>query len=171
MTPEHKFTLWITVFTSLPAIAFTGVVAYWTWRRDQERIIVRKAPLYWETLDDSEGPLESMGVAVTNLSLYPVRICGLGFLLDGKDVLFLNQDLHKDEWLSEIPSHSRMIVYANASELKQLEAVGIRERINDRKFVAAARTETGGLFFSNRRADCFSLIGGQPRSSGLSEAT
>jgi hypothetical protein len=112
-----------------------------------------------------------MGVAVTNLSLYPVRICGLGFLLDGKDVLFLSQDLHKDEWLSEIPSHSRMIVYANASELKQLEAVGIRERINDRKFVAAARTETGGLFFSNRRADCFSLIGGQPRSSGLSEAT
>ena len=76
MTSEHTFTLWTTALSALPTIVFTGVIAYWTWRRDQERIIVQKSPQYWNTLDGTQpdAALCGVGVVVTNLSLFPVRI-------------------------------------------------------------------------------------------------
>ena len=57
MTPEHKFIVWTTALTALPTIVFTGIVAFWTWRRDQERIIVQKSTVHWKILDETEGGL------------------------------------------------------------------------------------------------------------------
>jgi hypothetical protein len=151
MTPEHKFTIFIAALTGLPTIFFTGVVAFWTWRRDQERIIVQKSPTYWKTLDGTDGDLEGVGIIVTNLSLFPVRIAGLGFRMDGKHALaFDPDDHHTDEWPVEVPSHSRMVVRANPKDWKKLEALGVRNKIMDWGFVAVALTETGNRFSSNR---------------------
>jgi hypothetical protein len=150
MTPEHKFTLWTTALTALPAIVFTGAVAYWTWRRDQERIIVQKSPVYWKTLDGTDGPLAGVGIVVTNLSLYPVRIAGLAFLVGGKTILVFDRDEHKDEWPLKLASHARMRVFASDREWKRLETLGVPNKIMDWKFVAVAATETGARFSSNR---------------------
>jgi hypothetical protein len=43
-----------------------------------------------------------------------------------------------------------MIVFANPVEWKQLEALGVRDRTMEWKFVAVAVTQTGSRFFSNR---------------------
>ncbi len=152
MTPEHKFTMWVTVLTGLPTIVFTGVVAFWTWWRDQERIIVHKSPTYWETEDGTRTneTLCGVGIIVSNLSLYPVRIAGLMFVIDGKKTFPFDRRKHQKEWPVEIASHARMIVRADAEEWERLETLGLRERIMDWQFVALARTETGGRFFSNR---------------------
>lgn len=152
MTPDQTITVCIAVVTALPTIVFTGAVAYWTWRRDQERIVVQKSPLHWETLDGTENDatLSGVGIVVRNLSLYPVRIAGLGFLLDGKKSFQLERDEHKEEWPTEIASHARMVVYASDGEWKQLEALGVRTRIWHRNFIAVAITETGSRFYSNR---------------------
>jgi hypothetical protein len=152
MTQEQSFTLWITALTALPTIAFTGVVAYWTWRRDQERIIVQKVPLNWETLDEteSEATLCGIGILVTNLSLFPVRISGLAFRFKGTSYP-IDRDWHRDEWTPEIASHARMVIYSTDAEwAKLVDAIGNRGRILESKFVAVAKTETGRRFASNR---------------------
>jgi hypothetical protein len=150
MTPEHTFILWTTALTALPAIVIAGVVAFWTWRRDQERIIVQKSPVRMQTLDETETAVTGVGIAVTNLSLFPVRIAGLGFRLDGKTVFYFDRSKHETEWPTEIPSRARIAVYANFDEWKQIQALGLRDRIMDWAFVAAARTETSLVFSSNR---------------------
>ena len=91
------------------------------------------------------------GIVVTNLSLYPVRIAKLGFRISGKRTWGFDRDNHDgDEWPLEIKSYARMIVYANAREWKQLEALGVPHEIVDWEFVAVAVTETDRRFFSNR---------------------
>src|SRR4029079_12620952 len=108
MTPDQKFTLWIAAVTTLPTIVFAGAVAYWNWKRDQERIVVRKSPTNWNETDgaQSDATQSSVGVAVTNLSLFPVRIVGLGFRMDGKYSWTFDRDKHDEkEWPLELASH------------------------------------------------------------------
>src|ERR1019366_2001415 len=99
MTPDQKIALWTAAVVALPTIVFTGAVAYWTWRRDQERIIVQTSPTKWSALagTQTEGTLSGVGIAVVNLSLYPVRIAGLGFLLDGEEPFPLDRVYHDDD--------------------------------------------------------------------------
>jgi hypothetical protein len=148
MTPDQRFTLWTTALTALPTIVFTGVVAFWTWRRDQERVIVQKSPRYWQSADgkETEAALCGLGIIVTNLSLYPVRIAGLGFRLDGKHALALDNT----KWTPEVPSHARMAVYADDGEWNLIKQRGLHTKIMDDGFVAVALTETGTHFYSNR---------------------
>jgi hypothetical protein len=153
MTPDQKIAVWTAALAALPTMVFTGVVAYWNWRRDQERVIVRKSPVYWGTLDgtQSDARLCGVGIAVTNLSLYPVRVAGLGFLFDGKKSFPLLRENHEEAWPPEIASRARMVIYANDAEWKQLvDALGSRDRIMEWGFVAVANTEAGGRFASNR---------------------
>jgi hypothetical protein len=152
MTPEHKFTLWMTALTAFPTITLAGMVAFWTWRRDQERIIVRKSPVYWKTFDETEGALCGAGIIVTNLSFFPVRIAGLAFLMNGKTVFVFDRERHLEDWPFELASHARINVSVSATdgEWKQLEALGVPDKIMDWKFVAVAKTETGARFSSNR---------------------
>ena len=88
-----------------------------------------------------------MGIIVTNLSLFPVRIAGLGLSEWMESTPGLTPtNTHTDEWALEIPSHSRMVVRANPKDWKKLEALGIRNKIMDWGFVAVALTETGNRF-------------------------
>jgi hypothetical protein len=113
---------------------------------------VQKAPSYWQTLDGSEGPetLATVGVVVRNLSLYPVRISGLAFLMDGEEVLVIDRSEHESNWPPEVASHARMIVYANDREWTKLVGLGLRDKIRNWEFVAVAITETQRRFVSNR---------------------
>jgi hypothetical protein len=152
MTPDQKIELWVASLTALPTIVFTGWVAWWTWRRDQERIIVQYSPLHWKTIDgkQTDATLCALGIVVRNLSLYPVRITALGFLLEGKTPFALDHDLHSREWPEELASHARLLIYATDQEWIRLEGLGIRERIKDGKLEAVATTEMGRKFFSHR---------------------
>lgn len=152
MTPEHTFTLWITALFTLPTIVFTGAVAYWTWRADQERIIVQKSPMHWETLDGTQSgaTLSGVGIVVRNLSLFPVRIAGLGFFVDGTTSFPFSRADHESEWPIELASQARIVVYASGQEWARFEALAFHYRIMDPKLVAVAVTETGRRFFSNR---------------------
>jgi len=151
MTPEHKFTLWATALTAIPTLALATAVAYWTWRRDQERVIVKKVPLYWETLDPTrEGPISTIGIMVINLSLFPVRIAGLCFRISNTRNIVLDRSKHKEDWPPEIVSQGRIVIYANDQEWNELKALGATKRVMDWDFVAIALTETGSRFSSNR---------------------
>jgi hypothetical protein len=66
---EHTFQLAKDALIALPTITFTGFVAWWSWRRDQERLRVHK-------IDQGD-----IGVLVTNLSLFPIRISAVGIRL------------------------------------------------------------------------------------------
>jgi len=152
MTTDQKLTLWTSVLTAIPTIVFTGAVAFWTWWRDQERIIVQKSPKHWRTetpIEESAVP-SGLGIVVKNLSLFPVRVIGLGFTLSGKTVFSLSSENHEEDWPSEISPHARMVVYANPQEWNRIVALGLDHKIMDNRFVAVARTETGSLFRSNR---------------------
>lgn len=72
--------------------AFSGVPAvllfWWTWRRDQERVIVQKVIDHYPTLDgggviakDKSG-IPIIDVLIRNRSLFPVRVAAVGFKID-----------------------------------------------------------------------------------------
>lgn len=153
MLSDREFKILITGLAALPTILLAGVATYWSWRRDQERIIVQKSPVHWQTLDgtQNENTLTGLGIVVRNMSLYPVRIVGLGFILDGKALLtFDRKNFGEEDWPRELASHARMLVYANNSDWEQLKTAGQHRRIMDWKFVAVAVTETGHTFRSDR---------------------
>ena len=153
VTSDQTITLWATLLTGLPTIVFTGWMAFWTWRRDQERIIVLKVPSHWETLDGTKNDLTlcGLGIVVRNLSLFPVRIVALGFFYNGNEVLEFKRFLGLEtDWPLELASHARMIVYASEDQWAQVKESGLHTKIMDRKFIAIAMTETGGWFSSNR---------------------
>lgn len=154
MTADQKVVIWAALISAVPATTLSGVIAWWTYRRDQERIVVRKSPMFWPNYDGSpptDKNLGGLGVAVTNLSLFPVRIVGLGFRnSDGKQFVF-DRDKHTaEEWPEEIPSRARMVVYSTHQEWAQMRAFGFHESYMDWNFVAVANTETSRRFTSNR---------------------
>ena len=73
------------VFTGVPA----ALVFWWTYCRDQERLIIRKLRPRGTTLEgkkvlatDPLGPV--FGILIRNLSLFPVHISAEGFDIDGE---------------------------------------------------------------------------------------
>jgi hypothetical protein len=93
MTPElTKEVIVDCVSVALTAI-FTGVPAallfWWTWQRDQERLIVKKLFTNWQTITgnwvpekDKFGPV--FGVLIRNRSLFPVHVSAVGFDIGGE---------------------------------------------------------------------------------------
>lgn len=152
MTADQRVVIAAALISAVPATALSIVIAYWTWRRDQERIVVRKVPSYWKTLDgeQSDKTLGGLGIAVTNLSLFPVRVVGLGFRTKrGQSFVFVREK-HEGEWLNEIPSRARMVVYSTLDEWADMLALGFRDCYMDWGFVAVANTETSQRFTSAR---------------------
>ena len=71
------------LFTGVPA----GLLVWWTWQRDQERLVVNVLTKGWVAgklapLADSYGP--SCAILIRNRSLFPVHICSAGFVIDGE---------------------------------------------------------------------------------------
>jgi hypothetical protein len=117
-------------FTGIPAI----LLFWWTWRRDQERLIVQKIIDYVKTLDgkrvvfkDSTG-LPSLGILVRNRSLFAVRISAAGFRVD-KEVLELeNLNLPLRLKRNPDPSSNRLNIPddSDPAEIKSGESLQIR---------------------------------------------
>jgi len=85
LTKETIIAAMTAVFTGIPA----ALVFWWTYRRDQERLIIRKLRPRGATLEgnkvlatDPLGPV--FGILIRNLSLFPVRISAEGFKIDGE---------------------------------------------------------------------------------------
>jgi len=89
MTPELWKELIIGVFTA----AFTGIPAmllfWWTWRRDQERVLVQKILPFTQDengaialMQDEVGP--KFGLVVRNRSLFSVYLSHAAFEIDGE---------------------------------------------------------------------------------------
>jgi len=153
MTPDQKIQAWTAVLTSLPTIVFTGVLAFWNWKRDQERVIVQIAPqyLYHHYATGPNRSLYAIAITVKNLSLFPIRIESLAFLKDGKTIHRLDRVGHDSEWPEELAVHSTMTIFTKEYELDQLSKFGTLETlISDEKIHAAASTVTGIDFYSNR---------------------
>jgi hypothetical protein len=86
---EHTFQLVKDALVALPTVSFTGFVAWWSWRRDQERLRVQKIVPYIQTVSGERVPTSGgeIGVLVTNFSLFPIRICAVDFKLANADIV------------------------------------------------------------------------------------
>jgi hypothetical protein len=73
------------VFAAIPAT----ILVWWTWQRDQERLIVQKSPLRVNDLYGKPVILKNtyntpqLRVLIRNRSLFPVRVSAVGFDIDG----------------------------------------------------------------------------------------
>ena len=92
MTPELTKELIVDSLSVFLTALFTGVPAgllfWWTWQRDQERIVVQKLFSNWQTITrnwvsekDQFGPV--FGILVRNRSLFSVHVSSVGFEIDG----------------------------------------------------------------------------------------
>lgn len=103
MTPELTKEIVVGTVAAAATAIFTGIPAallfWWTWQRDQERIIVKKLIPNWPTLTgewipekDQFGP--TFDILVRNRSLFPVYISSAGFLIDGEVIELENPFLY-----------------------------------------------------------------------------
>lgn len=131
------------LFTGIPAV----LLFWWTWQRDQERLVVQKLLMETQTVSggsvlerDQLGP--TFGILIRNCSLFPVHVSAVGYKIDG-NVLPLehpippskmkpNPDPHSnrpyilddtfDPW--QIPSQASMRVQlSNGDRLKIVPAL------------------------------------------------
>ncbi len=128
------------VVAPLSTLSFTAWLAYWTWRRDQERLSVQKIIPQMMDVDGKKVWIDAgHGVLVRNLSLFSVRIRAVGFVLPDKSVyqlvdptteqavpakhasLFSNPGRVQVSiiWPVEIPSHGRQAFYLGAQDAGQ----------------------------------------------------
>lgn len=73
------------IFTGIPA----ALLFWWTWQRDQERIIVKKLIIHsatiadhWVADIDAFGPV--FNILIRNRSLFPIYVSAVGFSIDGE---------------------------------------------------------------------------------------
>jgi hypothetical protein len=148
----------ITIILALYGAILSSLNAFWARRRDLERIWVRKFLTFVQTTDgqwvlSSHGPV---GVAVVNLSTFPVRISCAGFLVKGMATTFDHALIKRDgdwvdsPWPVEIPSRGRQVFLAGPGEAQILTSnQGVKE-LNTESCVALAATEAGTVVYSKR---------------------
>lgn len=152
MTPELEKETIVSVVTAL----FTGIPAvllvWWTWKRDQERLIVQKRfpdqKLVAGKLNDVPP---GFGILIRNRSLYSVRISAVGFAIDGTIIHLTSDPL-------EIPIRASLTVPLSAADRPRVatallkaatkHGVSIEEFLNTPKVVAMAALESGKQFTS-----------------------
>src|ERR1017187_10765988 len=139
---EHTFQLVKDALVALPTVSFTGFVAWWSWRRDQERLRVQKIVPYVQTVSGEWVPTSGgdIGVLVTNFSLFPSRVCAVGLkLANGNIVEFADTRRERTDkgpltmpelssesdgprvaWPVDIPSYGRFTFYAGLSDRKNI---------------------------------------------------
>src|SRR5882672_756006 len=92
MTPELEKELIVGIVSVFFTALFTGIPAallfWWTWQRDQERLVVQKLLTQVQTTSGSSvletdqlGPV--FGILIRNRSLFPVHISAVGYKIDG----------------------------------------------------------------------------------------
>jgi hypothetical protein len=92
MTPELTKELIVDSLSVFLTALFTGIPAallfWWTWQRDQERLVVQKLFPNWQTLTGKRVPGTDQfglvfGILIRNRSLFPVHVSAVGFEVDG----------------------------------------------------------------------------------------
>jgi hypothetical protein len=92
ITPELTKEIIVGCVAAIATAIFTGVPAallvWWSWQRDQERLVVQKlipnsqtVTGEWVAERDGFGPV--FGILIRNRSLYPVHLSEMGFEIDG----------------------------------------------------------------------------------------
>jgi hypothetical protein len=93
MTPDLEKEIIVGIMSALFTALFTGVPAlllfWWTWQRDQERLIVQKLVWFATTIDGKRihlrgGSGPQFGILIRNRSLFPVHVSAAGFQIDGE---------------------------------------------------------------------------------------
>src|ERR1043166_6065289 len=89
MTPELAKEIIVGCVAALATAVPAALLFWWTWQRDQERLIVKKLIPHWPTLTgDSIPETDAFGpvfeILVRNRSLFPVYVSAAGFLIDGE---------------------------------------------------------------------------------------
>jgi hypothetical protein len=117
MTPELTREIIVGVAAVALTALFTGVPAallfWWTWQRDQERLVVTVTTKRWVAdklvpSRDEFGP--ACGILIRNRSLFPVHISSAGFKIDGQVIVL--EDLllpHKTKLISDSYGNSRAV--------------------------------------------------------------
>jgi hypothetical protein len=91
MTPELEKEMIIGIVSAFFTALFTGIPAaalfWWSWRRDQERLVVQKLVVQPRTAPggsaerDKRGP--TFGILIRNRSLFSAHVSDVGFKIDG----------------------------------------------------------------------------------------
>lgn len=95
MSPELTKEVIVDSISVILTAIFTGVPAallfWWTWQRDQERLVVKKLFTNWQTITgnwvpekDKFGPV--FGILIRNQSLFSVHVSAVGFDIDGETI-------------------------------------------------------------------------------------
>jgi hypothetical protein len=76
------------IATAIPA----ALLFWWTWKRDQERIIVKKVIPHSPTLTDQSVPEKDefgpvFNILITNRSLFPIYLSAFGVSIDGEVIV------------------------------------------------------------------------------------
>jgi hypothetical protein len=94
------------LFTGIPA----ALLFWWTWQRDQERIVVKKLIPHWPTITDQWVPEKDafgpvFNILIRNRSLFPVYVSALGFSID-REVIELEHPLFPVKMKANPDPHS-----------------------------------------------------------------
>jgi hypothetical protein len=89
LTPELEKEVIIGIATAVFTGVPTAALFWWTWRRDQERLIVQKLVFHVKSISggrvlerDRFGP--KFGILIRNLSLFSLHVSAVGFKIDGE---------------------------------------------------------------------------------------
>jgi hypothetical protein len=89
MSPELLKEIIVACVAAVCAAVPGALLVWWTWKRDQERLVVQKSPETMNGLDGNPVLLKDnwgtpkLRVLIRNRSLFPVRVSAVGFEIDG----------------------------------------------------------------------------------------
>lgn len=186
MSPELEKETIVACAGVLFSAFFAGVPAallfWWTWRRDQERLLVQKYLEFADTLDgksvilrDSNGA-PSMGILIRNRSLFSVRVSAVGFDIDGLVIQLANPsfivrlkrnpdpssnypNIPSDDNPKEIPSGASTLI----NLFSEADSETIRQALT--KAAERRRTSIDNVLQSRRVAALVALESGRQFSS------
>jgi len=153
MTPELEKELIVGVVSALFTALFAGIpgiaLFWWTFRRDQERLLVDKLTSHW-------------GILIRNRSLFPVYVTSARIMIDKQNfelTRYIVRSSSTDSDLREIPSQTFVQVIASdrvradilaALHTKVGDDVSARDYFMSRDVVAVVISDTGKRFTSTR---------------------
>ena len=148
MAPELEKDLIIGVVSALSTALFAGVpgiaLFWWTYRRDQERLIVQKLLYRLDTLSggkifekDQFGP--TFGILIRNRSLFSVHVSAVGFEIDG-EVIALERALYpvKTKVNPDPNSYMPFVPDGDPQEIPSQASMTVSVRDTDRPKIAVA---------------------------------
>jgi|SRR5579872_1669500 len=149
MTPDLEKELIVGIFSVLFTALFAGIpgiaLFWWTWQRDQERLIVQK--LLYRSVDlkgsevleqDLVGP--TFGIVIRNRSLFPVHVSSVGFKIDG-EVIELDSALYETRMMRNPDGRSPYVNIPDGSDPKEIPSQAstrVSVRDDDRPKIAEA---------------------------------